>query len=122
MKDYLDKETPKASWWVNKPKYVVSLLKAFWGDAATPDNEFAYHFLPKTGKGFQGAGYSWMPLFENMAEGNIHGMLIWGMNPAVSSSNLNQTYNALSKLKWMAAFRPLGDGHFGVLEAPRRQP
>ena len=104
LKDYLDKETPKAGWWVNKPKYVVSLLKAFWGDAATPDNEFAYHFMPKVGKGFQGAGYSWMPLFENMAEGNIHGMLVWGMNPAVGSSNLNQTYNALTKLKWMAAF------------------
>ncbi len=104
LKDYLDKETPKASWWVNKPKYFVSLLKAFWGDAATPDNEFAYHFLPKTGKGYEGAGYSWMPLFENMAEGNIHGMLVWGMNPAVGSANLNQTYNALTKLKWMAAF------------------
>jgi formate dehydrogenase major subunit len=103
LKDYLDKETPKASWWMNKPKYFVSLLKAFWGEAATPENEFAYHFMPKIGKGFQGAGYSWMPLFENMAEGNIHGMLIWGMNPAVGSSNLNQTYNALDKLKWMAA-------------------
>ncbi len=104
LKDYLDKETPKASWWINKPKYFVSLLKAFWGEAATPANEFAYHFLPKMGKGFQGAGYSWMPLFENMAEGGIHGILIWGMNPAVGSSNLNQTYNALDKLKWMAAF------------------
>ena len=104
LKDYLDKETPKASWWMNKPKYFVSLLKAFWGDAATPENEFAYHFMPKVGKGYEGAGYSWLPLFENMAEGNIHGMLVWGMNPAISSSNLNQTYNALDKLRWMAAF------------------
>ncbi len=104
LKDYLDKETPKASWWMNKPKYFVSLLKAFWGDAATPENEFGYHFMPKVGKGYQGAGYSWLPLFENMAEGNIHGMLVWGMNPAVGSSNLNQTYAALDKLKWMAAF------------------
>jgi formate dehydrogenase major subunit len=104
LKDYLDKETPKAGWWVNKPKYFVSLLKAFWGDAATPENEFAYHFMPKVGKGYEGAGYSWLPLFENMAEGNIHGMLVWGMNPAIGSSNLNQTYNALDKLKWMAAF------------------
>ena len=104
LKDYLDKETPKAGWWMNKPKYFVSLLKAFWGDAATPENEFAYHFMPKVGKGYEGAGYSWLPLFENMAEGNIHGMLVWGMNPAIGSSNLNQTYNALDKLKWMAAF------------------
>ena len=104
LKDYLDKETPKASWWVNKPKYFVSLLKAFWGEAANPENDFAYNFMPKVGKGYQGAGYSWLPLFENMGEGNIHGILIWGMNPAIGSSNLNQTYNALDKLKWMAAF------------------
>ncbi len=104
LKDYLDKETPKAGWWMNKPKYFVSLLKAFWGEAATPENEFAYHFMPKIGKGFQGSGYSWLPLFENMAEGNIQGMLVWGMNPAVASANLNQTYVALDKLKWMAAF------------------
>jgi formate dehydrogenase major subunit len=104
LKDYLEKETPKGGWWVNKPKYFVSLLKAFWGEAATPENEFAYAFMPKVGKGYEGAGYSWMPLFENMGEGNIHGMLVWGMNPAVGSSNLNQTYSALDKLKWMAAF------------------
>ena len=84
LKDYLDKETPKASWWMNKPKYFVSLLKAFWGEAATPGNDFAYDFMPKMGKGYQGAGYSWLPLFENMGEGNIHGILIWGMNPAVA--------------------------------------
>ena len=104
LKDYVEKETPKAGWWMNKPKYFVSLLKAFWGDAATPANEFAYHFMPKIGKGFQDSGYSWFPLFENMAEGGIQGMLVWGMNPAVGSSNLNQTYAALDKLKWMAAF------------------
>jgi|YelNatPaOPRAMG01_1025707.scaffolds.fasta_scaffold01257_6 formate dehydrogenase major subunit len=103
LKDYLDKETPKAGWWMNKPKYFVSMLKAFWGDAATPANEFAYHYLPKIGKGFQGGGYSWLPLFESMGEGNIQGLLIWGMNPAVGSSNLNQTYAALGKLKWLAA-------------------
>jgi formate dehydrogenase major subunit len=104
LKDYLDKETFKASFWTNKPKFFVSLLKAFWGEAATKDNEFAYHYLPKVGKGFEGAGYSWMPLFENMEAGGIKGLLIWGMNPAVGSCNVNQIYAALGKLQWMAAF------------------
>jgi formate dehydrogenase major subunit len=104
LKDYLDKETPKASFWINKPKFFVSLLKAFWGDAATPQNQFAYDYLPKIGKGYQGSGYSWISLFESMGAGGIKGMLVWGMNPAVSSPNLNQTYDALAKLDWMAAF------------------
>ena len=104
LKDYLDKETPKASFWINKPKFFVSLLKAFWGEAATPDNHFAYDYLPKIGKGYQGSGYSWIPLFEAMNEGSIKGMLVWGMNPAVSAPNLTQAYSALGKLEWLAAF------------------
>ena len=104
LKDYLDKETPKASFWINKPKFFVSLLKAFWGDAATPENNFAYDYLPKIGKGYEGGGYSWIPLFQTMYKGGIKGMLVWGMNPAVSSSNLNQTYAALANLDWLAAF------------------
>jgi len=104
LKDYLEKETPKASFWINKPKFFVSLLKAFWGDAATPANQFAYDHLPKIGKGYQGSGYSWIPLFESMGEGGIKGMLVWGMNPAVSSPNLSQAYAALGKLEWLAAF------------------
>ncbi len=104
LKDYLDKETPKASFWINKPKFFVSLLKAYWGDAAKKENDFAYAYLPKAGKGFQGAGYSWIPLFEAMGVGTIKGMLVWGMNPAVSAPNLAQTYSALDKLEWLAAF------------------
>lgn len=104
LKDYLEKETPKAGFWINKPKYLVSLLKAYWGEAAQKENDFAYDYLPKAGKGFQGAGYSWIPLFEAMGAGAIKGLLCWGMNPAVSSANLNQTYQALARLEWLAAF------------------
>ncbi len=104
LKDYLDKETPKAGFWINKPKFFVSLLKAFWGDAARKENDFAYDYLPKVGTGFQGAGYGWLSIFENMAAGGIKGLLVWGMNPAISSSNLNQTYAALGKLDWLVAF------------------
>ena len=96
--------TPKGSYWTNRPKFFVSLLKAFWGEAATPANDFAYDYLPKMGKGYQGSGYSWIPLFESMGEGGIKGLMIWGMNPAVSSPNLNQAYDALAKLEWLAAF------------------
>ncbi len=104
LKEYLDKETPKASFWINKPKFFVSLLKAFYGDAAQKENDFAYDNLPKPGKGFQGAGYSWLPMMEAMSAGQVKGMMIWGMNPAVASPNSNQAYDALGKLEWMADF------------------
>jgi formate dehydrogenase major subunit len=103
MKDYLA-TTPTAGYWSNRPKFFVSLLKAFWGEAATPANDFAYDYLPKIGKGYNGMGYSWIPMFESMAAGGIKGLMVWGMNPAISSPNLNQAYAALAKLDWMAAF------------------
>jgi formate dehydrogenase major subunit len=103
LKDYLA-TTPKGGYWMNRPKFFVSLLKAFWGDAAKKENDFAYDYLPKIGKGFDGAGYSWIPLFEAMGAGTVKGLMVWGMNPAVSSPNLNQTYHALDQLDWLAAF------------------
>ena len=47
FQDYLEKETPKTSYWANKPKFFVSLLKAWWGDHATADNDFAYDYMGK---------------------------------------------------------------------------
>ena len=122
LKDYLDKETPKASFWINKPKFFVSLLKAFWGDAATKENDFAYDYLPKIGKGFQGAGYSWIPLFEAMGAGTIKGMLVWGMNPAVSCPQPGSDLPGPGQAGVAGGLRPLGDGHLGLLEAARGQP
>jgi formate dehydrogenase major subunit len=46
LKDYLERETPKGGYWVNKPKFMISLLKAWWGDAATRETDFAYDLHP----------------------------------------------------------------------------
>ena len=27
--------------------YIVSLLKAYWGDAAQPENDFCFDYLPR---------------------------------------------------------------------------
>src|SRR5262249_9413416 len=47
LKTYLEKVTPKGGFWVNLPKFMVSLLKAFYGDKATKDNDYGYQWLPK---------------------------------------------------------------------------
>jgi len=50
---HLAANTPKplrpgqTNYWQNYPKFYVSLLKAFWGENATPENEFGYQWLPK---------------------------------------------------------------------------
>ncbi len=98
LANYLKKETPASGYWSNKPKFLVSLLKAFWGDAATEDNDFAYDYLPKRDAA---KNYSHIALFEAMYDGVIKGFLCIGQNPVVGGPNANKEQTALSKLDWL---------------------
>ena len=93
-------EALSANWMQNYPKYLVSLLKSWYGDNATSANEFGIDYLPKTQTG---KNYSWIPLFEEMDAGKIKGMMVWGMNPAVGGPNSEVQRRALGKLTWMMA-------------------
>jgi formate dehydrogenase major subunit len=98
LKEFLDKTTAKASYWINKPKFMVSLLKAWYGNAATAANDYAYHYIPKM------AGdttYSHYDLFQSVLDGKVKGLLCMGQNPSVGSANAKKVHDALSKLKWL---------------------
>jgi formate dehydrogenase major subunit len=103
LSDYL-KRRPKsndplsANWWQNEPKYMVSLLKSFFGDKAQPGNEFGYQWLPKIDAG---KSYTWLDMFDVMYKGEFTGFFAWGQNPAASGANSNKTREALTKLDWM---------------------
>jgi formate dehydrogenase major subunit len=68
-----------ANWWGNYPKYSVSLLKSYFGDKATQENEFGYDWMPKLD---DGNTYSWLDLFDAMYRGDFTGFFAWGQNPA----------------------------------------
>jgi len=104
LEHYLEKWTPKtddpksANWWGNYPKYIVSLLKAWYGENATAENEFGYQYVPKRSE-----NYSHISLFEAMSADRIKGLICWGQNPAVGGPNAGKERNALDKLDWMVA-------------------
>jgi len=104
LAEYLATNTPKSSdpksanWWGNYPKYITSLLKAWYGDHANPGNDFCYSYLPK-----RSADYSFISLFEAMYDEKIHGLILLGQNPAVGGPNSLKERAALDKLKWMVA-------------------
>ncbi len=87
-----------ANWWQNFPKYSASLLKSFFGDKATKENDFGFAWLPKLDVG---QNCSWLNLFDSMYEGKIKGFFAWGMNPACSGANANKVRQALTKLDWL---------------------
>ncbi len=87
-----------ANWWRNYPKYSVSLLKSYFGQAANTANEFGYQWLPKVD---DGVAYSWFDLFDAMYKKKIKGFFAWGQNPACSGANSNKTRQAMTNLDWM---------------------
>ncbi|HEY2915159.1 MAG TPA: molybdopterin dinucleotide binding domain-containing protein, partial [Candidatus Angelobacter sp.] len=80
----------------NFDKYAVSLLKAWYGDNATAENEFGFHFVPRVTGDHSEYGY-WL----DMAEGKLEGLFVMGQNPAVGSANGRLERKALAKLKWL---------------------
>ncbi len=95
---YLKKETQKAGFKVNTPKWLISMLKAWYGDAATKENDFCFDYLPKRRAD---RNYSHIGLFEAMYDGDIKGLLVFGSNPFVSGPDANKETKALENLDWM---------------------
>jgi len=87
-----------SNWWGNSKKYVVSLLKAWYGNAATKDNDFCFHNLPKCDPT---KNYTHIGMFEAMGEGKTKGLWVWGQNPAVGGPNSNGEREALGNLDWL---------------------
>ncbi|MFN8485788.1 MAG: molybdopterin-dependent oxidoreductase [Anaerolineae bacterium] len=84
--------------WASLPQYIISLLKAWYGDAATAENEFGYQWLPKLDD-----DESEMSYMIRMHRGDIKGFMLFGQNPAVSSPNARLQRDAMRKLKWLVA-------------------
>ncbi len=95
---YLAKETPATGYWSNKPKFMVSFLKAWWGSNAHSANEYAYQYLPKRDPN---KNYSFINLFEELYNGTLKGMFCFGQNPVVGGPNANKESAALAKMDWL---------------------
>src|SRR5690349_2407644 len=96
FQDYVAKHSHKTGWWQNFDRYAVSLLKAYYGDAATAENDFGFNWLPRVTGDHSHFGY-WL----DMADGKMDGLFVMGQNPAVGASNGRLERTALSKLKWL---------------------
>ena len=94
----VSKDPLSANWWQNYPKYSVSLLKSFFGESATPKNDYGYDWLPKVDNG---KNYSWLDLFDEMYRGTFKGFFAWGQNPACSGANAGKNRQAMKNLDWM---------------------
>src|SRR3989441_1709698 len=86
----------------NYRNFMVSLLKAWYGDAAKKENEFAYDFIPKPA-----ANSSWMSIFDQALKGKMEGVILSGMTATSIGPDSNQVLQGLANLKWLVVMDPL---------------
>jgi formate dehydrogenase major subunit len=90
------------SYWQNYGKFHVSLMKAWWGAAATAQNHWCYDYLPKHDK-----EYDVLQVMDLMHEGKFNGYICQGFNPLATVPDKTRTTEALSKLKFLVTMDPL---------------
>jgi formate dehydrogenase major subunit len=96
LRTYIAAETVQKGFWANSSDYMISLLKAWWGDTATEDNDFCYGYLPRlTGS------HSTFETVLAQLDGVCTGYLLLGQNPAVGSANARMQRLGLANLDWL---------------------
>jgi len=96
LDEYVRRNSSPTGFWGNMKSYFVSLLKAYFGEHATSDNDFLFHHLPRiTGD------HSAYQAALDMLDGNMKGYFLLGENPAVGSANSRLHRLALAKLDWL---------------------
>lgn len=96
LKKFVERNAPETGYWGNIKAYTVSLLKAYWGAAATEENDYCFDYLPRlTGD------HSIYPAILGMVDGWCKGFFVMGQNPAVGAANGKLQRLALANLDWL---------------------
>jgi formate dehydrogenase major subunit len=93
---YVDNEKAGKGYWAELRSYIVSLLKAYWGPAATEDNDFCFDYLPRlTGS------HSTLETVMAQLAGECKGYFLLGENPAVGTANAKMQRLGMANLDWL---------------------
>jgi formate dehydrogenase major subunit len=96
LASYIDSVKIDKGFWSATGSYLVSLLKAWWGEAATQDNDFCYDYLPR----LTGSHSTYETVLAQL-EGTCKGYFLFGQNPAVGSANGRMQRLAMANLDWL---------------------
>ncbi|MBB4909738.1 formate dehydrogenase [Actinophytocola algeriensis] len=96
LETFIEADRARKGFWANMEAYLVSLLKAYWGDKATKDNDFCFGYLPK----LTGSHSTYDTVMEQLA-GRCKGYFLMGENPAVGSANAKMQRLGMANLEWL---------------------
>ena len=96
LDDFVAGASSRTGQWGHMRAYLVSLLKAWWGESATPENEFCFDYLPRV-TGDHGTYQT----VQGQLDGSVKGYFLAGENPAVGSANGKMQRLGMSNLDWL---------------------
>jgi formate dehydrogenase major subunit len=96
LQKFLDAEATSKGYWGDMSSYLVSLLKAWWGGKATPENDFCFGYLPR----LTGSHSTYETVMAQLA-GDCKGYFVYGENPAVGSANAKMQRLGMAALDWL---------------------
>jgi formate dehydrogenase major subunit len=93
---YIASDAADTGYWAYMRAYAVSLLKSWWGPAATESNDFCFDYLPR----LTGSHSTYDTVFEQL-DGRCKGYFLMGENPAVGSANSKLQRLGMANLEWL---------------------
>ena len=123
LEAHLTDSTPRplvsdtVNYWGNYSKFYVSLMKAWFGDHATPENDFAYDHLAKPG-----GDATWLTIWNEAHQGRLEGFVALGFNPLLAGPDVPRLFEAMAKLKWKVVIDPFMLDSAEFWKAPGQNP
>ncbi|MGW0201280.1 formate dehydrogenase [Nonomuraea sp. NPDC003201] len=96
LRKFLRADSPHKGCWANMSAYLISLLKAWWGESAQPDNDFRFGYLPR----LTGSHSTYDTVLAQL-DGVCKGYFLLGENPAVGSANTRMQRLGMANLDWL---------------------
>jgi formate dehydrogenase major subunit len=96
LREFIDRNAGKSGAWGYMDAYVVSLLRAWWGDAATAENDWGFDYLPRLS-----GDHSALTTVMGMLDGWCKGYFLVGENPVVGTTNGRLHRRAFANLEWL---------------------
>jgi formate dehydrogenase major subunit len=94
--DYVGDETAETGWWSNFPRYVTSVMKAWYGEKFDPETGKLFDLFPRLS-----GDHSYFPTIMDMKDGNVKGCFVFGQNFAVGGPHIKMACDGLRNLDWL---------------------
>ena len=94
--EYVARNSTPTGYWGHMEEYLVSLMKAWYGDCARAGNDWCFDRLPRID-----GDHSAYVFTMGMLDGEVKGFFLPGENPAVGSANGRLHRLAMARLDWL---------------------